>query len=104
MKYVSTRGQSPALSFSEILLGGLAPDGGLYLPESYPHFSAADLAARRNMDYRQLAFAILSRLADDIPAADLKTLVDIALAPPAALNSLGYRHYDRLAEQRAMPR
>jgi threonine synthase len=76
MKYVSTRGQSPALSFSEILLGGLAPDGGLYLPESYPHFSAADLAAMRNMDYRQLAFAILSRLADDIPAADLKVLVD----------------------------
>jgi hypothetical protein len=35
---------------------------------------------------------------------DLKTLVDIALAPPAALNSLGYRHYDRLAEQRSMPR
>jgi threonine synthase len=76
MKYVSTRGQSPALSFTEILLGGLAPDGGLYLPESYPHFSAADLAAMRNMDYRQLAFAILSRLADDIPAADLKALVD----------------------------
>jgi threonine synthase len=76
MKYVSTRGQSPALSFSEILLGGLAPDGGLYLPESYPHFSAADLAAMRNLDYRQLAFAILSRLVDDIPAADLKALVD----------------------------
>ncbi len=76
MKYVSTRGQSPALRFSQILLGGLAPDGGLYLPETYPHFSAADLAAMRNMDYRQLAFAILVRLADDIPAADLKALVD----------------------------
>ena len=76
MKYVSTRGQSPALSFSEILLGGLAPDGGLYLPETYPRFSPAELSAMRNMDYRQLAFAILSRLADDIPAADLKSLVD----------------------------
>ncbi len=76
MKYVSTRGQSPALSFSEILLGGLAPDGGLYLPKTYPHFDAADLAAMRNMDYRLLAFAILSRLVDDIPAADLKSLVD----------------------------
>ncbi len=76
MKYVSTRGRSPALSFSEILLGGLAPDGGLYLPETYPRFSAADLAAMRRMDYRELAFAILSRLADDIPAADLKALVD----------------------------
>jgi len=76
MKYVSTRGRSPALSFSEILLGGLAPDGGLYLPETYPQFGAADLAAMRKMDYRELAFAILSRLADDIPADDLKALVD----------------------------
>jgi len=84
MKYVSTRGQSPALSFTEILLGGLAPDGGLYLPESYPHFSAADLAAMRNMDYRQLAFAILSRLVDDIPAADLKALVDNESIEPLA--------------------
>ncbi|HNF90245.1 MAG TPA: threonine synthase, partial [Thiobacillaceae bacterium] len=76
MKYISTRGRSSPLSFSEILLGGLAPDGGLYLPETYPHFDAADLAAMRKMDYRELAFAILSRLADDIPAADLKALVD----------------------------
>ena len=76
MKYVSTRGQSPALSFLEILLGGLAPDGGLYLPETYPRFGKADLAAMRGMNYRDLAFAILSRLADDIPAADLRALVD----------------------------
>ena len=76
MKYVSTRGQAPSQSFLEILLGGLAPDGGLYLPETYPHFSADDLAAMRAMDYRQLALAILSRLVDDIPAADLKALID----------------------------
>ncbi len=76
MKYISTRGQSPALSFSEILLGGLAPDGGLYLPESYPQFSDADLNAMRGMNYRELAYSILSRLIDDIPAADLKAIVD----------------------------
>ena len=76
MKYISTRGNAPALSFSEILLGGLAPDGGLYMPETYPHFSADDLVAMRGMDYRQLAFAVLSRLVDDIPAGDLKALVD----------------------------
>ena len=78
MKYISTRGQSPALSFSEILLGGLAPDGGLYLPESYPQFSDADLSAMRGMNYRDLAFTILSRLIDeqDIPAPDLRTIVD----------------------------
>ena len=76
MKYISTRGQSPAVSFSEILLGGLAPDGGLYLPESYPHFSDADLAAMRGMNYRDLAFAVLSRLVDDIPAEDLRTIIN----------------------------
>ena len=76
MKYISTRGQSPALSFSEILLGGLAPDGGLYLPETYPQFNDADLSAMRDMNYRDLAFAILSRLIDDIPAADLKAIID----------------------------
>ncbi len=76
MKYISTRGQSPALDFSEILLGGLAPDGGLYLPESYPQFTDADLSAMRSMNYRDLAFAILSRLIDDIPAVDLKAIID----------------------------
>ena len=76
MKYISTRGQSPALTFSEILLGGLAPDGGLYLPETYPQFNDANLTAMRTMNYRDLAFAILSRLIDDIPAADLKVIID----------------------------
>lgn len=76
MKYISTRGQSPAINFSQILLGGLAPDGGLYLPETYPHFTDADLTAMRGMNYRDLAFAILSRLVDDIPAQDLKALID----------------------------
>ncbi len=76
MKYISTRGQSPGLSFSEILLGGLAPDGGLYLPESYPQFTDADLTAMRGMGYADLAFAILSRLVDDIPATDLKSIID----------------------------
>ncbi len=76
MKYLSTRGQAPKQSFLQILLGGLAPDGGLYLPESYPRFSAAELEFMRDMDYRQLAFTILSRLADDIEPDDLKALVD----------------------------
>ncbi len=76
MKYMSTRGQSPALSFTEILLGGLAPDGGLYLPETYPQFTDADLTIMRELNYRDLAFAILSRLIDDIPAADLKKIID----------------------------
>jgi threonine synthase len=76
MKYISTRGQSPAQSFSEILLGGLAPDGGLYLPETYPHFSADDLGRMRGMSYAGLAFEVLSRFITDIPAADLKAIID----------------------------
>ena len=78
MKYISTRGQSPALSFNDVLLGGLAPDGGLYLPERYPQFSDADLTTMRSMNYRDLAFAILSRLIEpgDIPAADLRAIID----------------------------
>ena len=76
MKYLSTRGNSPAQSFCEILLGGLAPDGGLYLPESYPKFSETDLAAMRGMDYRELAFTIFSRFADDIPAEDLRQIIN----------------------------
>ena len=42
MKYISTRGKSPELNFSDVLLGGLAPDGGLYLPKSYPKFTVND--------------------------------------------------------------
>ncbi|MDG1074168.1 MAG: threonine synthase [Methylophilaceae bacterium] len=78
MKYLSTRGHSPALSFSQVLLGGLAPDGGLYLPEKYPQFDAADLTAMRDMNYRDLAFTILSRLIaeNDIPADDLRAIIN----------------------------
>ena len=76
MQYISTRGASPAQNFSQILLGGLAPDGGLYLPENYPQFSQNDLDAMRGMNYRELAFAVLSRFADDIPSADLHALID----------------------------
>jgi threonine synthase len=76
MRYISTRGKSPALPFCDILLGGLAPDGGLYLPERYPAISRAELDAWRHFSYAELAFAILEKYIDDIPAADLKTLLN----------------------------
>ncbi|MFP5417924.1 MAG: threonine synthase [Gammaproteobacteria bacterium] len=76
MNYISTRGLAPQLRFSEILLGGLASDGGLYVPASYPRFSADELAAMRDMNYRELAFEVLSRLIDDIPHDDLRRLID----------------------------
>ncbi len=86
MRYISTRGNAPAQTFTQILLGGLAPDGGLYLPETYPQFSPQDLAVMRTMDYRQLAFAVLSRLADDIPGEDLREIIDKTYTPAVFCN------------------
>jgi threonine synthase len=76
MQYLSTRGQAAQKSFTQILLGGLMEDGGLALPLAYPKLTAAELTAMRSMNYRELAFAVLSKFADDIPAADLQALVD----------------------------
>ncbi|MBE0549457.1 MAG: threonine synthase, partial [Rubrivivax sp.] len=74
MRYISTRGDTTRRGFSDILLEGLAPDGGLYLPASYPRVDAATLARWRGLPYAELAFEILSLYIDDIPAADLKRL------------------------------
>ena len=76
MKYISTRGDRTERSFSEILLEGLAPDGGLYLPVRYPRIDAATLELWRGLPYARLAFEILSLYIDDIPPADLKRLVE----------------------------
>ncbi|GAB3496840.1 threonine synthase [Curvibacter fontanus] len=74
MKYLSTRGHADRKRFCEILLEGLAPDGGLYLPESYPKVDEATLARWRTLPYADLAFEILSLYIDDIPADDLRVL------------------------------
>jgi threonine synthase len=75
MRYLSTRGHAAPQAFCDILLGGLAPDGGLYLPESYPQISRAELDAWRQLSYADLAYEILSRFITDIPPAELKALV-----------------------------
>jgi len=75
MRYVSTRGGAKPQPFTGILLEGLAPDGGLFLPEEFLKLGPADLSAMRGMSYAELAFAILSKFADDIPEGDLKRLV-----------------------------
>ncbi|MGH6646180.1 threonine synthase [Aquabacterium sp.] len=74
MKYISTRGDQTQRGFSEILLEGLAPDGGLYLPTAYPKIDDATLTKWRGLSYAELAYEILSLYIDDIPAADLKTI------------------------------
>ena len=74
MRYVSTRGHAANQRFCDILLEGLAPDGGLYLPESYPQIDDATLTRWRSLTYADLAFEILSLYIDDIPAADLRAI------------------------------
>jgi len=74
MLYISTRGHPDRKHFCEILLEGLAPDGGLYLPQRYPRIDAATLARWRDLPYADLAFEILSLYIDDIPPADLQAL------------------------------
>ncbi len=78
MQYLSTRGHPERKRFCEILLEGLAPDGGLYLPQHYPQVTGAELARLRSVyaiqGYASLAFEVLSLYIDDIPADDLKAL------------------------------
>ena len=78
MRYLSTRGHAERKRFCDILLEGLAPDGGLYLPESYPQISTERLGQLRQIyaeqGYAALAFEILSLYIDDIPADDLRAL------------------------------
>jgi len=77
MNYLSTRGagNNEHHSFLSVLLGGLAPDGGLYLPAQYPQIEADELARWRGLSYADLAFEVLTKFCDDIPAADLRALV-----------------------------
>ena len=74
MNYLSTRGDKSPKKFCDILLEGLAPDGGLYLPEFYPQIDSATLEAWRGLPYADLAFEVLSLYIDDIPPVDLKEI------------------------------
>jgi len=92
MHYVSTRATSASAArnpqqFSDILLGGLAPDGGLYLPAEYPQVSGSELDAWRKLSYADLAFEILRKFATDIPDADLKALTARTYTPDVYRNA-----------------
>ncbi len=76
MKYISTRGQAPAQSFEQVLLTGLAPDGGLYVPEELPQFSKEEIAQMAGLDYPQLAQKIITPFIDGaIPDDDLEEII-----------------------------
>lgn len=81
MKFISTRGQAPALSFEEVVLTGLATDGGLYVPEQIPTFSHEDIAAMRGLSYTELAFKVMSPfVAGALTDAELKDIIDRSYA------------------------
>ena len=77
MKYVSTRGNCPAQSFEQVLLNGLAPDGGLYVPAELPHYSRQQIAAWKDLSYVELALEIITPfVADEIPHHTLRQIIE----------------------------
>jgi len=85
VKYFSTRGDAPVLEFSDVLLQGLARDGGLYLPESWPTFDAEKIASFAGRPYADVAFEVIQPfVGGEISDADLKAMIDDAYA--------GFRH------------
>lgn len=76
MKYISTRGQAPVLSFEDAILAGLATDGGLYVPETLPQFSQEEIASWAGLSYQELAFKVMAPFVDgEIPDDDLRELI-----------------------------
>ncbi|WP_313031888.1 threonine synthase [Brucella sp.] len=76
MKYISTRGEAPVLGFSDALLAGLARDGGLYLPQEYPQFSADQIRDLRGKSYVDIALAVLTPFTGgEIPQTDFERMV-----------------------------
>ena len=80
MRYLSTRGQVRGIPFKQAVMMGLAEDGGLLLPESIPQLTGTELDRLAGLPYPRLAFELLAKFIDDIPAADLKELVDRSYA------------------------
>ncbi|MBE7210262.1 MAG: threonine synthase, partial [Gluconacetobacter diazotrophicus] len=71
MRYVSTRGTAPVLGFGDVLLAGLANDGGLYVPEAWPEFGAAEWRAMRSLPYPELAARVMAPFVADAVAPDM---------------------------------
>ena len=87
LRYISTRGQSPAETYDAIVLRGLARDGGLYLPEAYPQVTAATLSAWRSLSYGELAFEVLRLFASGMPEDDLRRICLATYTPQTYCNA-----------------
>jgi len=99
VKYISTRGEAPKLAFDEVLLTGLARDGGLYLPETWPQFSTADLAAMKDLSFSELAVEVMLPFVEEVvnrtelTAIVAATYADFDCADVAPLVKLGDGEY-----------
>lgn len=80
MRYISTRGGISPIPFKDAVMMGLASDGGLLLPQAYPAVTREQLESWRGLSYPELAFEVISRYVDDIPAGDLKSLINRSYA------------------------
>jgi len=77
MEYISTRGGGEPKSFEDVILTGLAPDGGLYVPKSLPHYSHEEIASWAGLSYQQLALKVITPFVDGaIPESDLERLIE----------------------------
>jgi len=94
IKYYSTNLRSPEVSFSEALLKGLAPDGGLYMPSCIPGISGDEISSFRSMNYADIAFHVSSKfLREDLPSADLEKIVKDAYDFPVPLEHVYENKY-----------
>ncbi|MBK6581641.1 MAG: threonine synthase [Gammaproteobacteria bacterium] len=99
MRYISTRGQAPALAFEDVLLTGLAPDGGLYVPETLPRFEAAQLLRWRSLGYAELAAEIMQPFVEgflepaELRAITAETYADFRHPAVAPLVQLGHNEW-----------
>lgn len=99
MKYISTRGGCPEHTFKQVLLTGLAPDGGLFVPEQLPHFSAEEIKSWQGLNYADLAMKIIVPfIGDEIPEPKLRSIIEESYAgfdseEVAPLTSLGDNEY-----------
>src|SRR5438067_5395080 len=80
-RYISTRGEAPELGFEDVMLSGLARDGGLYVPAEWPTFTAGQFEALRGKPYADIALAVMSPfIGDEIPKADFARMIAGAYA------------------------
>ncbi|MBQ0799898.1 MAG: threonine synthase [Porticoccaceae bacterium] len=87
MKYISTRGGTAAQNFDDVVLTGLAPDGGLFVPQTVPEFSAEEIASWKGLSYGELAYKVMAPfVGDSIPEVELKRIID------ASYNDDTFRH------------